>query len=44
MHHIEVDISPVKEKDMTMEVKDLAFSYRKHPVSMMYLFRRMLVI
>lgn len=44
LHHIEVDISPVKEKDMTMEVKDLAFSYRKHPVSMMYLFRRMLVI
>ena len=32
MHHIEVDISSVKEKDMTMEVKDLAFSYRKHPV------------
>ena len=32
LHHIEVDISPVKEKDMTMEVKDLAFSYRKHPV------------
>ena len=30
--HIEVDISPVKEKDVTMEVKDLALSYRKHPV------------
>lgn len=32
LHHIEVDIPPTKEKDMTMEVKDLAFSYRKHPV------------
>lgn len=32
LHHIEVDIPPTKEKDMTMEVKDLTFSYRKHPV------------
>ena len=32
LHHIEVDIPPTKEKDMTLEVKDLTFSYRKHPV------------
>ena len=26
LHHIEVDIPPTKEKDMTLEVKDLTFS------------------
>ncbi len=32
LHHIEVDIPPTQEKDVTLEVKDLSFSYRKHPV------------
>lgn len=32
LRHIEVDIPSRKEKDVTLEVKGLAFSYRKHPV------------
>lgn len=32
LRHIEVDIPPRKEKDITLEVKELAFSYRKHLV------------
>ena len=32
LRHIEVDIPSRKEKDMTLEVKGLAFSYHKHPV------------
>ena len=32
LHQIEVDIPPAKGKDVTLEVKNLAFSYRKHPV------------
>ena len=32
LRHIEVDIPSRKETDVTLEVKGLAFSYRKHPV------------
>lgn len=32
LRHIEVDIPPREDKNVTLEVKQLAFSYRKHPV------------